>query len=80
MVKNIFHTPLNLYFTFSLAELSTRDNFGLKYIPYPCGTVFDSLLSGVFPVGDNYNRKYIPYPCGTVFDPLPSGGFSQFWI
>ena len=29
-------------------DLSTRDNFSLKYIPLPCGTVFDSLLSRAF--------------------------------
>ena len=71
MVKNTFHIFVEKYLTLSSAELSTRDNFGLKYIPYPCGTVFDSLLIGVFSVGDTCSQKYIPYPCGTGFDSLP---------
>ena len=45
---NTFCILVELYFTLSPVDLSIRDNFSLKYIPYPCGTVSDSLPSRVF--------------------------------
>ena len=68
--------PVELYLTLSPAEFSIRDNYSLKYIPYPCGTVFFTLFPAEFSIRDNYSLKYIPYPCGTVFDSLLSGVFS----
>ena len=53
-----------------------RDNDSLKYIPHPCGTIFDALPSRVFSIRDNDSLKYIPYPCGTILDFLPRGAFS----
>ena len=44
---------MELYFTLFQQSFSIRDNYSLKYIPYPCGTVFDSLPSGVF------NKRYL---------------------
>ena len=63
---NKFHIPVQLYFTLSQAELSIRDTYSLKYIPYPSGTVFYT-PPAKFSIRDNYSIKYIPYPCGTVF-------------
>ena len=40
--------PWELCLTLSPVDLSKRDNFSRKYIPYPCGTVFYILPSGVF--------------------------------
>ena len=51
----------------SSCRVFKRDNFSLKYIPYPCKTVFYNSPSGVFSIRDNNSQKYIPYPCGTVF-------------
>ena len=58
---------MELHLTLSLQSFLKRYNIRLKYIPYPCGTVFYNPPSGVFSTRDTYSQKYIPYPCGTVF-------------
>ena len=66
---------MELYFTLFPAEFSVRDNYSLKYIPYPFGTVFYT-LPAEFSIRDKYSLKYIPYPCGIVFDSPPSKVFN----
>ena len=67
---------MELEFSLPPVDLPIRDNFSLKYIPYPVELYLTLSLADPS-MRDNYSLKYIPYPCGTVFDFFLSGSFNE---